>query len=218
MSRRKHPILEMENWVEAKYKEGALPKRLAEGNYPPLEKTGPIPEKFFQHPAVQAKFAAVKQNETTNSENKQRIPEKYPYYNPLEMVKYMKELTGDLLKFPKGTYSVRRGDDHPNEVYFEYPPKFNDGSNVFNIANKFKIHLMFNVKYMNEVLHRLFNELIKNFIEARFPVVFKLLNFNPVTSIAGRAGLPNPLFTEKVTNYHYGTNSEKKSKYGRLAE
>ena len=49
MSRRKHPILEMENWVEAKYKEGALPKRLAEGNYPPLEKTGPIPEKFFQH-------------------------------------------------------------------------------------------------------------------------------------------------------------------------
>ena len=75
--------------------------------------------------------------------------EKYPYYNPLEMVKYMKELTGDLLKFPKGTYSVRRGDDHPNEVYFEYPPKFNDGSNVFNIANKFKIHLMFNVKYIN---------------------------------------------------------------------
>jgi len=218
MSRRKHPILEMENWVNAKYKDGALLQRLAEGSYPPLERTGPIPEKFFQHPAVEAKFAAMKQNETMNSENKQRIPEKYSYYNPLEMVKYMKELADDLLTFPKGTYAIRRGDDHPNEVYFEYPPKFNDGSNVFNIANKFKVHLMFNVKYMNEVLHRLFNELIKNFIEARFPVVFKLLNFNPVTSIAGRAGLPNPLFTEKVTSYHYGTNSEKKSKYGRLAE
>ena len=216
----------MENWAEAQYhKHGS---KLAQEQYPVPPHYGPIPEKFFQHPEVQAKFAAMKQS-NMNPENKQRIPEAYPYYNPKEMMKHMKTLAGELLKvpegpegelvkMPEGTYSIHRGESHPNEVYFEYPPKFNDGRNVFEIGNKFKIHLMFNVKYMNEVLHRLFNELIKELIKAKFPIVFKLLNFNPVTSVAGRAGLPNPLFTEKVTNYHYGTNSAKKSEYGRLAE
>ena len=211
MSRRKHPDLEMENWAAAQYhKHGS---KLAQEQYPVPPHFGPIPEIFFQHPEVQAKFAAMKQS-NMNPENKQRIPEAYPYYNPKEMMKHMKTLAGELLEVPSGTYSIHRGEDRPNEVYFEYPPKFNDGSNVFNIANKFKIHLMFNVKYMNEVLPILFHELIGK----GFPVTFKVLNFNPVTSIAGRAGLPNPLFTDKVTNYHYGTNSEKKSKYGRLAE
>jgi len=224
MSRQTHPNIVLENWAEAQYHKYG--PKLAQEQYPVPPLFGPIPEIFFQHPEVQAKFAAMKES-NMNPENKQRIPEKYPYYNPKEMVKHMKKLADELLKFPKGTYSIRRGEDHPNEVYFEYPPKFNDGSNVFKIANKFKIHLMFNVIYMNEVLHRLFNELIKNFIEARFPVVFKLLNFNPVTSIAGRAGIPNPFFNNvkyeqgrqvSAVDYNYGTNHAKKSEYGRLAE
>jgi hypothetical protein len=224
MSRQKHPNLALENWAEAHYhKYGS---KLAQEQYPVPPLFGPIPEIFFQHPEVQAKFAEMKQS-NMKPENKQRIPEKYPYYNPKEMVKHMKKLADELLKFPKGTYAIRRGEARPNEVYFEYPPKFNDGSNVFKIANKFKIHLMFNVKYMNEVLHRLFNELIKNSIEARFPIVFKLLNFNPVTSIVNRAGIPHPILNNvkyeqgrqvSAVDYNYGTNSAKKSEYGRLAE
>lgn len=235
MSRRKHPDLEMENWAEAQYHK--FGSKLAQEQYPVPPYFGPVPEIFFQHPEVQAKFAAMKQS-NMNPENKQRIPEKYPYYNPKEMMKHMKTLAGELLKvpegpegkmvkMPEGTYSIHRGQSHPNEVYFEYPPKFNDERNAFQIGNKFKIHLMFNVKYMNDVLHRLFNELIKNFIEARFPVVFKLLNFNPVTSIVNRAGIPNPIFNNvkyeqgrqvSAVDYNYGTNSAKKSEYGRLAE
>ena len=224
MSRRKHPDLEMENWAAAQYhKHGS---KLAQEQYPVPPHFGPIPEIFFQHPEVQAKFAAMKQS-NMNPENKQRIPEAYPYYNPKEMMKHMKTLAGELLEVPSGTYSIHRGEDRPNEVYFEYPPKLNDGRNVFEIGYKFKIHLMFNVKYMNEVLHRLFNELIKELIKAKFPIVFKLLNFNPVTSVAGRAGIPHPIFNNvkyeqgrqvSAVDYNYGTNHAKKSEYGRLAE
>jgi hypothetical protein len=78
---------------------------------------------------------------------------------------------------------------------------------------------MFNAKYMNEVLHRLFNELIKNFIEARFPILFKLIRYSPVTSVINRPGLPNPLFAGlEDYDYDYGVNSAEKKKYGRLAE
>ena len=214
----------LENWAESHYR--TYGSKLAQEQYPVPPLFGPIPEIFFQHPNVQAKFAEMKES-NMKPENKQRIPEKYPYYNPKEMVKHMKKLADELLTFPKGTYSIHRGDDHPNEVYFEYPPKLDDGINGFQIAIKFKIHLMFDVKYMNEVLHRLFNELIKNFIEAKFPVVFKLLNFNPVTAIENRAGMPYPIFNNvkyeqgrqvKAVDYNYGTNDAKKSEYGRLAE
>jgi hypothetical protein len=183
-----------------------------------VARSGPhveIPQYFFQRPNVQAKFDKMRADESINASIKQRIPEKYPFSRAESMETHLKKIAKESL--PEGSYSIdMENKESHSVVYFESIPSFEVQPDPKKI--RFKIHLMFNVKYMNEVLDRLFNELIKNLIDARFPVKFKLLNFNPVTAIAGRAGLPNPLFTEKVTSYHYGTNSEKKSKYGRLAE
>jgi len=220
MSKQAHPYKQLEEWAEAKFRQYG--PKLAEGKYPPPEKFGPIPEIFFQHPAVQAKFAEMRQS-NMNPENKQRIPEKYKYYSPKAMMKYIKELASTLPEAIR--YSVFRAEEQPNTVIFESPPKeiARNGKNTFPITNKFKIHLMFNVTYMDVVLPLLFNELIAT----GFPVVFKLLNFNPVTAIINRAGLPNPTFDNvkydndrlvSAVDYNYGTNNAKKGEYGRLAE
>ena len=191
-------------------REDKLASQLAEGKYPSIkpEEHGYIPEQFFQHAKVQAKFDEMKKNESVDPSNKQRIPEKYPFYRPKYMEKYLNSLAIDS-KLPLGSYSIGTGEDQKNAVFFDSIPKFTIEK------NKFKIHLMFNVKYMEEVLPVLFHELINK----GFPVTFKLLSFNPVTSIINRAGIPNPMFYDvNITNYRYGTNSAKKAEYGRLAE
>jgi hypothetical protein len=192
-----------------------------------LAEAGPhveIPQYFFQRRNVQAKFDKMRADESINASIKQRIPERYPYSKAELMEGYLKETAEKSL--PEGSYSIgMENKESHSVVYFETIPSFEVQPDPKKI--RFKIHLMFNVKYMNEVLHRLFNELIKNLIEARFPVKFKLLNFNPVTAIAGRAGMPYPLFNNvtfdqgrqvSAVHYNYGTNHAKKSEYRRLAE
>ena len=191
-------------------REDKLASQLAEGKYPSIkpEEHGYIPEQFFQHTKVQAKFDEMKKNESVDPSNKQRIPEKYPFYRSEYIEKYLKSLAIDS-KLPLGSYSIGIAEEQPNAVFFDSIPEFTIEK------NKFKIHLMFNIKYIEEVLPVLFNELIRK----GFPVTFKLLSFNPVTSIINRAGSTNPIFYDvNIADYHYGTNSAKKAKYGRLAE
>ena len=180
-----------------------------------VARSGPhveIPQPFFQRPNVQAVFDEMRSDESINASNKQRIPEKYPFSTPPLMEAYLKGIAKKSL--PEGMrYSiVIEKQKTVSVVYFKSIPEFTVQPDPEKI--KFKIHLMFNVKYMNTVIPILFNELIAK----GFPVIFKLLNFNPVTAIINRAGAPNPLFAHHVTKYDYGANSAKKSKHGRLAE
>lgn len=198
--------LALKKWYDDR--ETKLTSQLVKGEYPARltpEEAGYIPDRFFQHATVQAKFDEMKKNESIDPSNKQRMPEKYPYYTPELIEKYLNSLASGL---PRGSYSIGIAEEQPNVVFFDPIPEFTIEK------NKFKIHLMFNVKYMDEVLPILFHELIGK----GFPVTFKVLNFNPVTSIVNRAGTPNPIFNIKDANYDYGVNRVKKAEYGRLAE
>jgi hypothetical protein len=177
----------------------------------PIQANHHIPDDFFQHPNVQAKLDEMRIDESINASNRQRIPEKYPFSTAPLMEAYLNKIAEKSL--PVGSYLIGIKKNKTNSiVYFESIPVFELQPDPKII--KFKIHLMFNVKYMEIVIPRLFNMLK----ETGFPVIFKLLNFNPVTAIVNRAGAPNPLFTHHVTKYDYGTNSAKKSKHRRLAE
>ena len=237
-----HPYVKAERLMKEQFNSGELPGWLARGSYHILPSGQLLPDMFFHHKDVKETLRKMREGKVkigkmregkwskanidledtnVNQSDRDRIPdqEEYPYYTRTLMLEHMKSLAKKLLEVPEDTYSIYKLDSQPTAVFFRYPPKPADGSTIFNISDKFKIHLMFNAKYMNEVLHRLFNELIKNFIEARFPILFKLIRYSPVTSVINRPGLPNPLFAGlEDYDYDYGVNSAEKKKYGRLAE
>ena len=243
MSQEEHPYVTGQRLIEEEFKSGKIPGHLARGEYAllPPDFDEVIRSMYFHHDDVKKTLDRMKkigkviiskksgdnivqEDITVDPSNIHRIPdqEEYPYYTRTLMMEHMKSLAKKLLKVPEvpeDTYSIYKLDSQPTAVFFRYPPKPADGSTIFNISDKFKIHLMFNAKYIDAVLHRLFNELIKNFIEARFPVLFKLVRYTPVTSAINQGGLPNPLFAGlKDYDYDYGVNSAEKKKYGRLAE
>jgi len=230
-----------EEHIKSELKSGELPGWLARGSYHILPFNQLLPDRFFHHKDVKKKLDRMKnegrveigkmregkwskanivqEDINVNQSNRDRIPdqEEYPYYTRTLMIVKVKSLAAAYL--PKGSYSIYKIIDQPTSVFFKYPPKVSDGGPELKISKKFKIHLMFNAKYMDDVLHRLFNELIKEYIKAEFPVLFKLLRYSPVTSVINRAGLPNPLFIGlEDYDYDYGVNSAEKKKYGRLAE
>jgi len=229
-----------EEHIKSELKSGELPGWLARGSYHILPFNQLLPDRFFHHKDVKETLGKMREGTVkigkmregkwskanidledinVNQSNRDRIPdqEEYPYYTRTLMIVKVKSLAAAYL--PKGSYSIYKIIDQPTSVIFKYPPKVSDGGPEFKMSKKFKIHLMFNAKYMDEVLHRLFNELIKECVKAGFPVLFKLLRYSPVTSVINRAGLPNPLFIGlEDYDYDYGVNSAEKKKYGRLAE
>ena len=229
-----------EERIQSELKSGELPGWLARGSYHILPFNQLLPDRFFHHKDVKETLGKMREGKVkigkmregkwskanidledinVDPSNIHRIPDQkeYPYYTRTLMMVKVKSLAAAYL--PKGSYSIYKIIDQPTSVIFKYPPKVSDGGPEFKMSKKFKIHLMFNAKYMNEVLHRLFNELIKEFVKAEFPVLFKLLRYSPVTSVINRAGLPNPLFAGlEDYDYDYGVNSAEKKKYGRLAE
>uniref|UniRef100_A0A6C0KTD9 Uncharacterized protein n=1 Tax=viral metagenome TaxID=1070528 RepID=A0A6C0KTD9_9ZZZZ len=196
----------LRQWAD-KVKDKLVPK-LLKGEYPHHYKEfGYIPEILFQHNAVQAKFDEMKKDESINASNKQRIPEKDPYFRPGLLKVYLQSLVSDMDKRSYDIYAVR---DQPKAVFFQSNPQLQ------NVSLSFKIHLMFNVKYISSVLPILFNELIKL---RKLPIYFKLLSYNPITSVPNQAGIPTPGFDGVPTpDYTYGVNDAEKAKYGRLAE
>jgi hypothetical protein len=197
----------------AQKQKNTLGPRLAVGQFPyPFKEYGYLPEVFFDHDAVQAKFNEMKHasDDIVPPANKQRIPEKDPYYSPSLLKRYLLSLASDMNEKSYEIYIMR---EQPKAVFFQSIPRLDD------VGLSFKIHLMFNVKYINTIMPILFNELIKPSILRNFPIYLKLLSYNPVTAVPNRAGMPVPDFEgSKVPEYEYGSSHEEKAKYGRLAE
>jgi hypothetical protein len=199
-----------QQWANGR--EAELGPLLAKGEYPyPVDQGGHVPASFFQHPNVQEKLKKMRENESLEASNRRRIPvpEDHPYFRQSTMKTYLETFpTRYEIKKDK-EYKIYLLDNQPRAVFYRSLPAMDTGG-------EFKIHLMFDIKYISNVLTRLFEEIIK---PDTIPVVFKILNYHHLTAIAGWAGTPTPQFNDAYTYlYGYGTNASKKQNHGRLAE
>ena len=189
-----------------------LGPELSEGTYSiPLDPGNHIPASIFQHSDVQAKLKAMRANESINASNRRRIPvpEDHPYFRQETMIPYLRSFADDF-EIKEDDYKIVLQGSQPHAVFYKSmrPP--------LDTGGEFKIHLTFNIKYIRNVLTLLFQRLIK---PNTIPVLFKLLNYNPINAIPGRAGTPTPQFNNaRAHHYSYGVNNSEKQKYGRLAE
>ena len=192
--------------------ESKLGPQLSEGTYSiPLDPGNHIPASIFQHASVQQKLKAMRENESLEASNRRRIPvpEDHPYFKQETMIPYLQSFI-DRFEIEEDKYKIVLVDNQPHAVFYKsMKPRLDTGG-------EFKIHLTFNIKYIRNVLTLLFQRLIK---PNTIPLQFKLLNYNPITAIAGRAGTPTPQFNGTLAHhYGYGVNNSEKQKYGRLAE
>jgi hypothetical protein len=198
-----------QQWANGR--EAELGPLLAKGEYPyPVDQGGHVPASFFQHPNVQEKLKKMRANESIEASNRRRIPvpEDHPYFRQSTVKTYL-ETFPTRYEIKKDEYMIYLLESQPRAVFYRSLPAMNTGG-------EFKIHLMFDIKYISNVLTRLFEQIIK---PDTIPVVFKLLNYNHITAIAGWAGTPTPQFNNAHTHlYGYGTNASKKQNHGRLAE
>jgi len=194
-----------------------LSQNLVDKKYPYRLDQGPIPEGIFQYPIVQAKMKIMKEkgkekengNETVVASNRKRLPT--PKNNPYFTHRVVKEIMEDYGSafLAKDTYTIYMEHDQPKSVFCASLPQMEG-------KGSFKIHLMFNIKYMKIVLLLLFQSLLR---PKKIPVIFKVVNYNHITAIPGRAGIPTPQFIDSLdTNYKYGASNNEKEKYGRLGE
>ena len=199
-----------QKWYDAQ--ESKLGPQLSEGTYSiPLDPGNHIPASIFQHASVQQKLKAMRENESLEASNRRRIPvpEDHPYFKQETMIPYLQSFI-DRFEIEEDKYKIVLVDNQPHAVFYKsMKPRLDTGG-------EFKIHLTFNIKYIRNVLTLLFQRLIK---PNTIPLQFKLLNYNPITAIAGRAGTPTPQFNGTLAyHYGYGVNNSEKQKYGRLAE
>jgi hypothetical protein len=192
--------------------ESKLGPQLSEGTYSiPLDPGNHIPASIFQHASVQAKLKAMRENESLEASNRRRIPvpEDHPYFKQETMIPYLYSFAHQF-EIEEDKYDIVLLDNQPHAVFYKsMKPRLDTGG-------EFKIHLMFNIKYIRNVLTLLFQRLIK---PNTIPVLFKLLNYNTINAIPGRAGTPTPQFNDaRAHHYSYGVNNSEKQKYGRLAE
>lgn len=187
----------------------ALAPLLANEKYPYGPENGPIPEAFFQYPVVQEKLKRMKNNVSLNASNRKRIPikENVPYFTQASVKEYMERLLRDI---DKNKYEISVTARQHRAVFYISKPEI-------KVSYKFKIHLMFNMIYLIDILNILFNKLIKT---EKIPLTFKVLNYSHITAIPGSSGVPNPSvgMYSKLADYGYGTSNTEKAKYGRLAE
>jgi hypothetical protein len=194
-------------------KQGELGPLLATGSYPySLEQSSHIPASIFQHHTVQKKLNDMRKNEAINASNRRRIPvpEDHPYFTQATMKTYLESFP-PRFRIEEDKYKTFLLDNQPETVFYKSktePPMSIDG--------ELKIHLMFDIKYLSIILNIVFEELIE---PGTIPVMFKLLNYNPINAIAGRAGTPTPQFVKaRANHYGYGVNNSKKQSYDRLGE
>ena len=192
--------------------EAELGPQLSKGTYSiPLDSGSYIPASIFQHSAVKKKLNDMRKSEAINASNRRRIPvpEDHPYFRQETMIPYLKSFAHQF-GIEEDKYKIVLKDNQPHAVFYKsmQPP--------LDTGGEFKIHLIFNIKYIRNVLTRLFEQLIK---PNTIPVLFKLLNYDPINAIPGRAGTPTPQFNNaQAHHYGYGVNNSEKQKYGRLAE
>lgn len=200
---------EYQKWVNSKEEEFA--SKLANGQYNHLYASGHIPAQYFNHRKVKVRLRQMMENDTMDPENKRRIPvlENYPHFRPDKMKEYLQSFANGF-KIEPERYEIYIQPSQPNNVFYRtlHPP--------MTIKGAFKIHLMFNIKYLFDVLIILFQRLIQ---PNTMPVMFKLLNYNRITAIPGQAGIPTPQINNAHAHqYDYGANYTKKQKYSRMAE
>ena len=187
-----------------------LAPKLAAEEYPYNSiEYGPIPAQFFQNKSVQEKIERLSKSNNVSLNNKKRLPtkESAPYFTKENIKAYLETLS---TSFNINGYKTYFAPSQPKAIFYET-------GNVPN-SYEFKVHLMFNVKYLFYVLHALFNFIIAPNV-GRFPFVFKLLNYTHVRTIPGEGGMIIPMIdTMTIPNVVYGTNNTEKKKYGRLAE
>lgn len=203
-----------QQWANGR--EAELGPLLAKGEYPyPVDQGGHVPASFFQHPNVQEKLKKMRENESLEASNRRRIPvpEDHPYFRQSTMKTYLETFPTRFEIIKDEEYKIYLLDNQPRAVFYR---SLRGSLPAMNTGGEFKIHLMFDIKYISNVLTLLFEQIIK---PDTIPVVFKILNYNPITAIAGWAGTPTPQFNNAYTHlYGYGTNHSKKQNHGRLAE
>ena len=174
-----------QKWYDAQ--ESKLGPQLSEGTYSiPLDPGNHIPASIFQHASVQQKLKAMRENESLEASNRRRIPvpEDHPYFKQETIIPYLQSFI-DRFEIEEDKYKIVLVDNQPHAVFYKsMKPRLDTGG-------EFKIHLTFNIKYIRNVLTLLFQRLIK---PNTIPLQFKLLNYNPITAIACRAGTPTPQF------------------------
>ena len=180
--------------------------KIASGVTPYDKQHGPIPEDVFQENSVQKKIEELAK--TNNASLKKRLPtnEKAPYFTKNNVKEYLEVLSRSVNKLGKIYFEPKQ----PRSVFYELGKMTN--------SYDFKVHLMFNTKYLFYVLHAIFHYIIAPY-SSRLPFIFKVLTYMPVRSIAGQAGVPIPIIEKtNILNFTYGVNNTEKDKHARLAE